>query len=62
MIELYFVYDGNENHEPKLTDREHLNQCIEAYRELFQSEAVYVSHAVMCFSGYFVKGEYVGKY
>lgn len=61
-IELFFVYDENESHIPRLTDKEHLELCIKSYKEQIESKVVYVSRAVMCFSGYFVKGEYVGKF
>lgn len=61
-VEMYFVYDENIEHFPRLTDKEHLELCINKFRQWFEPESVYVSRAVMCFDGYLVKGEYVGKY
>lgn len=61
-VEMFFVYDENPSHTPRITDKEHLELCIKSYKQQIESECVYVSRAVMCFSGYLVKGEYVGKY
>ena len=61
-VEMFFVYDENIEHFPRLTEKEHLELCINKIREWFKPESVNVSRAVMCFDGYFVKGEYVGKY
>lgn len=61
-IELFFVYDENVKHQPRITDKEHLEICIKRYKEQIKSESVYVSRAVMCFDGYLVKGQYYGKY
>lgn len=61
-IELFFVYDENIEHFPRITDKEHLEICIKRYKEQVKSESVYVSRAVMCFDGYLVKGQYYGKY
>lgn len=61
-VEMFFVYDECINHVPRLTDKEHLELCIKRYKQQVVSESVYVSRAVMCFDGYLVKGEYVGKY
>lgn len=61
-VEMFFVYDEKPNHTPRLTDKEHLDICVKKYKEQVESEYVYVSRAVMCFDGYLVKGEYMGKY
>lgn len=61
-IELFFVYDENIEHFQRITDKEHLDICIKKYRDWFNSKSIYVSRAVMCFDGYLVKGQYIGKY
>lgn len=59
---LYFVYDDNVEHTPRLTNGRNVKKCIERYKIDFNKKEVYVSEAVMCFDGYFVKGEYKGRH
>lgn len=60
--ELFFIYDNNPEHYPKMTDKEHLDICIKEHKKWYDIEEVYVYRAAMNLSGFYAKGEYMGRF
>ena len=60
--ELFFVCDSNPEHYPKMTDKEHLDKCINKHKKWYNIENVYVYRAAMNLSGFYMKGEYIGRF
>lgn len=65
MIELYFVYALDRDgcvikNEKRVTDSEHLDECVKSTKHDFNVDCVYYNKCCMCFDGYLVQGSYCG--
>lgn len=63
-MDMYFVYCLDENGykiENRVTDGEHLDTCIDRAKVDWRVSTVHVNKASMCYDGYLVQGDYLGR-